>query len=83
MSGLQVFYWRDERIDDIWAWARARGEQMVRYKRIREGLSPVTLKMVHEESIETAPASFFDNSIAARFSGGLWEWTEEIERVPA
>lgn len=35
MNGVQVFYWRDERIADPRAWARARGEDWVHYNECR------------------------------------------------
>jgi hypothetical protein len=37
-GGFQAFAWRGEPIPDIRAWARSRGEQMVRYDECRSAL---------------------------------------------
>jgi hypothetical protein len=60
--GRCVFAWRDEPIDDIRAWARGRGEQMVLYDEHREGVvfTKRGPKIVVETSAGAMPESFWN-----------------------
>jgi hypothetical protein len=67
------FQWRGEPIRDIRAWARERGEQMVRYHAERNVVSPwVPWEVVKEECDGEMPESFW-NTIAIM---GGWTYTE-------
>jgi hypothetical protein len=78
-----VFRWRGEVIPDIRAWARARGEQMVRVRCTRRTLSPVLLREVVEVTEEVMPESFWNGHLAAQGGpDGSTVW-QEISREPA
>lgn len=58
----RIYSWRGEPIDDIRAWARARGEQMVRYDEHRRGVVFTTKgpKIVTETTSGETPESFWN-----------------------
>lgn len=71
------FTWRGEPILDIRAWARERGEKIVRFHAERMVPSPWTpWGMVKEEYDDEMPESFYDH-LAIREG---WHYTE-LERV--
>ena len=69
---MAQFTWRGEPILDIHAWARAREEQMVRYRAHRTVTSPTFTEMVEESYEGEMPASFYDNLL---WNDG-WAYTE-------
>ena len=55
------FRWRDVPIPDIHAWARTRGEQMVRYHATRKRPNPFAARMETEEMVGEMPESFWNS----------------------
>ena len=58
---MKKFTWRGKPIDDIRAWAAARGEQMVRYRAERYVPNPLTGTMDIETMDGEMPMSFWAN----------------------
>lgn len=59
---MNVFYWRDQPIEDIEAWAKERGERMVEVTFKVRGVNPYAGKNAisyHEEK-EVMPESFIN-----------------------
>ena len=72
---LMAYSWRGEPIADIKAWAKDRGEQMVRYRAERRVPNLFSGRMATEVEESIMPESFYDNM---RWSDG-W-FATEIER---
>lgn len=82
-SGFTVFTWRGEPIQDIHAWARERGEQMVVVEHyVKEPwMSPPYFIETHEE--QEMPESFWNGHLAGQARGGTLEmWTEKRRYQP-
>jgi hypothetical protein len=72
-----IYTWNNEPIPDIYAWARERGEQMVRVRKTWTDLLPMAGQTVEREEIIEMPASFFGGM---RFGGMRNENYTEVER---
>jgi hypothetical protein len=81
MGGFQRWTWRGERIDDIEAWAAARGEQMVAYHGERQVpiIAPgVGARMITETDDGEMPESFWNGF---GWHAG-WHYAETGRRAP-
>ncbi len=76
MPGFQTFACDDVPIADINAWARSRGEKMVRYKRCRNVPDVFSGRVVREEEEGVMPSSFFESLL---MTDG-WHYVE-LERL--
>ena len=63
MNSYKVYKWGDKVIEDLDAWAKARGEQMVFFRRHRDVPDALTGKVVREEYTGREPESFYDNRL--------------------
>jgi len=71
-----IYRWNDEVIQDIHAWARTRGEGMVRFERYRERPNPLTGEMVREVEDDEMPETFFNNLRYGGEEGWLYRVTQ-------
>lgn len=70
----ETFTWRGEPIADIHAWAKDRGERMVKYHAERHVVSPwVPWEMITEEYDSEMPESFWSGLL---MKDG-WHYTEK------
>ena len=77
MTKPLAFLWNGEPIADIRAWARERGEQMVRVRKTWREPLVFAGKFVEREEIQEMPAVFFETM---RFGGARDEQYHELER---
>jgi len=75
---FEQFNWRGEPIADIWAWARERGEQMVKYHAERKVPNGYTGQIDTETLDGAMPAVFFDNLCMTHG----WMYTEIAREDP-
>jgi hypothetical protein len=80
MSGRQAFSWRGEPIHDIESWAASRGEEMVRVRETRRGISMVTFQPYTDVEEYDVPDSFWRGMCVSQGIGGEGYRREEIGR---
>ena len=56
-----TYTWKGKPITDIRAWARKRGEKLIRYKHIQKYFDPTVGHEIEETSHGLMPESFFTN----------------------
>jgi hypothetical protein len=72
-----AYNWNGEPIEDIHAWCRERGEQMVRVKHTWREAMLLAGELVDREEVTEMPASFFSS---LRFGGMRDDSYDEIDR---